>query len=128
MEKLSLDKLKELGSFSGAPVEKEVTWKQGDQEHTFTVFVRRLSYQEGKLEAEHYRKNKSDLMASRIASSILDEDGKPIFDIGDITGENDPERGPLNFSLTAALMNVINEVNNLGKNTSSPAKKNSGTN
>jgi len=128
MEKLSLDKLKELGSFSGAPVEKEVTWKQGDQEHTFTVFVRRLSYQEGKLEAEHYRKNKSDLMASRIASSILDEDGKPIFDIGDITGENDPERGPLNFSLTAALMNVINEVNNLGKTTSSQTKKNSGTN
>lgn len=128
METLSLDKLKELGSFSGAPVEKEVTWKQNGQEYKFTVFVRRLSYQEGKLEAEHYRKNKSDLMASRIASSILNEEGKPIFDIGDITGENDPERGPLNFSLTAALMNVINEVNNLGKTTSSQTKKNSGTN
>lgn len=127
METLSLDKLKELGSFSGAPVEKEVTWKQNGEEYKFTVFVRRLSYQEGKLEAEHYRKNKSDLMASRIASSILNEEGKPIFDIGDITGENDPERGPLNFSLTAALMNVINEVNNLGKATSSQTKKNSGT-
>ena len=41
---LSIDSLKEAGAFTGAPIEKEITWKQGDKELTATVYVRPLSY------------------------------------------------------------------------------------
>ncbi|HDY5476585.1 TPA: phage tail assembly chaperone family protein, TAC, partial [Pseudomonas aeruginosa] len=34
---LSIDSLKEAGAFTGAPIEKEITWKQGDKELTATV-------------------------------------------------------------------------------------------
>lgn len=29
---LSISSLKDMGAFTGAPVEKEIKWKQGDQE------------------------------------------------------------------------------------------------
>ena len=40
---LSIQSLKEAGAFTGAPVERTVTWKQGDKEFTATVYVRPLS-------------------------------------------------------------------------------------
>jgi hypothetical protein len=115
--KLTLDNLKQAGAFTGAPVEREITWKQGDQELTATVYVLPLSY----------RSAVSDLMASRghvdgaagrIAACICDEEGKPVFTPADITGEADPERGPLDGNLTVALLRVIGEVSGLGKTAS----------
>ena len=41
---LTLDNLKTMGAFTSAPVEREIKWKQGDEEYTATVFVRPLSY------------------------------------------------------------------------------------
>ncbi|MNE45132.1 hypothetical protein D3C80_1394040 [compost metagenome] len=58
---------------------------------------------------------KVDGVAGRIAASICDEDGKPVFTPGDITGEADPERGALDGNLTVALLSAIAEVNSLGK-------------
>ncbi|MCY1358808.1 Phage tail assembly chaperone, TAC [compost metagenome] len=54
-------------------------------------------------------------MAGRIAACICDQEGKPVFTPADITGEADPERGPLDGNLTMALLGVIGEVNGLGK-------------
>lgn len=42
--KLTLDALKTAGAFTGRPVEKEITWKQGVQEFTATVYVRPMGY------------------------------------------------------------------------------------
>lgn len=112
--KLTLDNLKQAGAFSGAPVEKEITWKQGDEELKSTVFVRRLSYNTAMSDiASHHAR--TDAAAGRIAASICDEEGKPVFTAGDITGEADPERGPLDHNLTMELLRVIGEVNRLGK-------------
>lgn len=69
---------------------------------------------------------KVDGVAGRIAASICDEQGKPIFTPADITGEADPERGALDGSLTVALLLAIQEVNDLGKTSSSAPKTNSG--
>ena len=111
---LSIDNLKQMGAFTGSPVEKEITWKQGGQELTATVFVRPLSYLSAKSDLLAMG-GKGDAVAGRIAASICDPEGKPVFTPEDITGEADPDRGPLDGSLAMALLAVIGEVNGLGK-------------
>ncbi|RZA49476.1 phage tail protein, partial [Enterobacter hormaechei] len=37
----------------------------------------------------------TDGVAGRIASSICDVEGHPVFTVADVTGEADPERGAL---------------------------------
>jgi hypothetical protein len=121
--KLTLENLKNSGAFTGRPVEKEITWKQGDSEFTATVYIRPMGYHtatSGILAIG----GKVDATAARIAASICDEDGKPVFTAADITGEADPGRGALDGSLTVALLLAIQEVNDLGK--SSTQKTNSG--
>lgn len=111
---LSIDGLRQMGAFTGAPVEKEINWKQGADDVTATVFVRRMSYHSAMSDI-NAATGKSDLIAGRIAACICDAEAKPIFTPADITGEADPDRGPLDGNLTMALLAVIAEVNGLGK-------------
>lgn len=122
---LSIAALKEVGAFTGAPVEREITWKQSDQEFTATVYVRPLSYHAAVADLAALA-GKGDAIAGRIAACICDAEGKPVFTPADITGEADPERGPLSAELTMALLNVIGEVSGLGKSPKSPKTTNSG--
>jgi len=126
--KLSLDSLQEMGAF--APVdltEETVTWRQDGEDVSATVFIKPLSYITAVSEMVASREN-TDALAARIAASICDESGDPVFSVGDITGEADPERGPLNHSLTMALLEAIGRANGLGKSKSrSGTKKKSGT-
>ncbi|HEY0290688.1 MAG TPA: phage tail assembly chaperone family protein, TAC [Pseudomonas sp.] len=124
---LSISGLKEMGAFTGRPVEREIKWLQGGNELTATVFVRPLGYRTAVNDVLSAT-GKVDSYAGRIAASICDESGRPVFTVDDITGDADPERGALDGSLTVALMMVIAEVNNLGKTTSSPTPTSSGTN
>jgi len=112
--KLSIDSLQKAGAFSGAPVEKTIKWQQGEKELEATVYVRPLSYRTAMSDIASYSA-KSDAAAGRIAASICDEKGEPVFSVADITGEADPERGPLSHDLTMELLRVIGEVNSLGK-------------
>lgn len=112
---LTLDNLKEMGAFTGAPVEKEIAWRKGDDEYTATVYVRRLSYKSAMSDLKAMKADDGDFGAGRIATCICDKEGKPIFTVADITGDADPDRGPLDGSLTLALLSVIGEVNELGK-------------
>ena len=123
--KLTLESLKNVGAFTGRPVEKEINWKQGDKEFTATVFVRPMGYQTATNDVMAMG-GKIDGVAGRIAASICDEDGKPVFTVADITGDADPERGSLDGALTIALLVAIREVNDLGKGSSSALKTNSG--
>ncbi|NHV95625.1 phage tail protein [Cronobacter sakazakii] len=120
--KLTLDSLKQAGAFTGRPVEKEIHWKQGDKELTATVYIRPLGYYTAMTDvmAAHGR---IDGVAGRIAASICDEEGKPVFTPADITGEADPERGALDGQLTLALLLAIQEVNDLGKTNSAEKTK-----
>jgi hypothetical protein len=115
---LSIDSLKQMGAFTGAPVQKEITWKKGDEEFTATVFVRPLSYIStvSDLTSAH---SKADPIAGRIAACICDADGKAVFTPDDINGQADPERGPLDGNLTMSLLAVIGEVNGLAGKTKS---------
>lgn len=132
---LSIKSLESSGAFTGAPVQKSITWTMGGKEHTATVYVRPLSYASTVVDLLARRDN-YDGIAGRIASSIVDSKGEPVFTIADITGEANPDRGPLDGNLTMALLSVIGEVNGLGKQTakapakrpSSPRSKKPGTN
>lgn len=111
---LTLEGLKEVGAFTGAPVEKSIKWKQGDKDLEATVYVRPLSYRSAVSDLAAMG-GKVDGVAGRIAACICDENGRPIFTAADITGEADPERGPLDGNLTMALLAVIGEVSSAGK-------------
>jgi len=113
---LTIENLRAAGAFTGAPVAKEITWTQGGEELTALVYVRKLSYRSAVNDLTAMR-GEGDMVAGRIASSICDEAGKPVFTMGDITGDADPERGALNNELTMALLAAIVEVNGLGKKT-----------
>ncbi len=123
--KLTLDELKKAGAFTGRPVEKEITWKQGEETLSATVYVRPMGYHTATSDVLALG-GKVDGVAGRIAASICDEEGKPVFTPADITGEADPERGSLDGALTIALLVAIQEVNDLGKSASSAQKMNSG--
>ena len=131
--KLSIDSLKDDGAFTGRPVVKQITWKQvkikttEEVEYKATVFVRPLGYHIATSDILAYG-GKVDGVAGRIAASICDENGKPVFTAADITGEADPERGALDGQLTVALLVAIQEVNNLGKTKPSAPKKKPGAN
>lgn len=115
---LNIENLQKAGAFTGAPVQREITWKQGKDSFTATVHVIRLSYRSAVSDLTSYN-GKKDAVAGRIAACIVDAKGNPVFTPEDITGEAKPERGPLDGNLTMALLQVIGEVNNLGKAKSS---------
>lgn len=124
---LSIDSLQKAGAFTGKPVKRSITWNQGDEEFTADVYVRRLSYSAAVEDAKALA-GSQDALAGRIAASICDENGAAVFTAGDITGDSNPERGPLDHALTMALLVVISEVNNFTKKpTASRKKKKSGT-
>lgn len=123
---LSIQSLVAQGSFTGRPVKKDISWKQGDTTHSATVFVRPLGYQSAVSDLISGA-GKQDGVAGRIAVSICDEDGSPVFTVGDITGTADPERGALDGNLSMALLTAIGEVNHLGKTASSQISTKSGT-
>jgi hypothetical protein len=107
---ISIDSLKTAGAFTGRPVEKEIEWNSGGEDRKATVYVRQLSYATAVADIVS-GVEKTDHIAARIAASICDADGHAIFTPGDITGDADPERGPLCSSLTIALLSAIGEVN-----------------
>ncbi|AHC81960.1 lambda gpG-like protein [Pseudomonas monteilii SB3078] len=136
--KLTLDSLKKTGSFTGRPVAKEITWRQGGETFTATVYVRPLGYQAAVSDVLAAG-GKQDNIAGRIAAAICDEEGNTVFTVLDITHgpldpaelAKDPEStkrlGALDGNLTVALMVAINEVTNMGKTPNSATSTSSGT-
>jgi hypothetical protein len=114
MMDLSIDSLKKAGAFTGAPVKKEIKWKIKGKLLVATVYVKPFSYDSAISDISAAQK-KEDPVAKRIADCICDKDGKAIFTPADITGEADAKRGALDGNLTLALLEVIGEVNGLGK-------------
>ena len=127
--KLTVDALQAAGAFAGPPVKREITWSSGGEERKADVYIRPLSYQSaiGDIRAIG---GDGDIAASRIANSVVDETGQPVFKISDITGVNEDGtpvmytdsdgeervRGGMCESLITALLILIGEVNSLGKN------------
>lgn len=123
---LTAENLASVAKFTGPPVEKEVTWEQDGDEITATVFIRRLGYEAAVSAIKSWIGNEEGI-AGRIAACTCDNNGNAIFSVGDITGDADPDRGPLEYNLVIALLAAINEVNQVPKERT-PSPKSSGMN
>lgn len=112
---LDINSLAGQGAFAPTELaEEEVTFHNGEEDITLTVFVRPLSYKTALSEIQAAREDK-DALAARIATSICGADGKPVFSADDVTGDADPERGPLSGELTMALLGAIGKASGVGK-------------
>jgi hypothetical protein len=121
---LDLQTLYKQGAFAGAPVKREITFEVNGESVTGEVWVRRMSYRSAVDDLKSVEGNE-DIVASRIASCIVDEEGNPLYQKSDVTGyyadgspvldEDGNERGGFIASLVMALLGAIGEVNGLGK-------------
>lgn len=122
---LDINNLASQGAFAPVEItEEQVTFNNGAEDVTLTVCIRPLSYKTALSEIKASQESQ-DALAARIAASICDAEGKPVFTVGDITGDSDPERGPLNSNLTMALLSAIGKASGLGKSKSRSATKTS---
>lgn len=101
--------LKSAQHFTGKPVKKTIKWEEAGEEYEADIYVRPLSYKVAISDIMSFAGN-TDSLPGRIEACICDENGDPILTADDVTGDADPERGPLGTSLTMALINAIREV------------------
>ena len=97
-------------------VKKEISFidlKTGET-HTADVYVKPLSYASAVQDILSAGANADQAIARRIAYSIRNDKGEPIFTEGQITGADNPA-GALSPTLTVELLRVIGEVSSLGK-------------
>lgn len=111
--KLTLEQIRTDG-FVGKPVLKTISWSLSGEPVELDVWVRRYSYASTVEELSALADQKS-VAAGRIAACICDEHGRAVFTAADVTGESNPERGPLDGNLVYALLVAISEVNSGGK-------------
>ncbi|TVL22736.1 hypothetical protein AYI92_03040 [Shewanella xiamenensis] len=126
---LSVANLLKTGSYSPAkPERREISWVNPEGVTcTAFVYIRKKSFATANIEANNYN-NGIDSLTSRIVSSVVDESGKPLFEIDDILGN--VAHGPICDSLGMALIGAINEVNGIGLKPDPetlPPTQNSGT-
>jgi hypothetical protein len=116
-KKLSLSELKSSGPcYVGKPVPVNVEWSVGDDDYEIDVFVRPFSYSTAVSDLESLRDpDAQSNTAKRIATSVVDESGNPVFSVGDITGDADPERGPMSSAMVMALLGAMGKANGMGK-------------
>lgn len=128
--KLTREAVKERGGHIGPPIKRKVEWTDGNTGELVEadVWVRRLSYYSLVTDSQHVTKqDKGGIIASRIATAIVDEEGWPIFTEGDILGIDDEGNptpdGPISSELAGNLYRLVHEVSKLGK---LPSPANSG--
>ena len=107
---LSIASLQAAGAFIAPPVKKEVTWHANGKAQTATVYVLQASFL-SLTQSWQAHDAGGDLAAQRIASSIVDKDGKPVFTVADIVGGPETGHGPLCAELSVVLLAAISEVN-----------------
>lgn len=138
---LTVDYLSKAGGFTGGPVKRQVTYhgvinpeavEKGEPPEfgdvVADVWIRPMSYHTAVKDVSAYQSG-ADIVAHRLAACVCHEDGSPVFQVSDITGVNDDgepvmvkgpdgnliERGPLNKTISDALMTLVSEVSGLGK-------------
>lgn len=110
---LSVASLIQSGSFAQAkPERREISWINPNGEtHKATVFIRKESFATAQAESSNLNRG-TDWLTARILGSVVNEQGKPLFEADDILGNE--AHGPICDSLGYALIGAINEVNGIG--------------
>lgn len=130
MQQLTVEMLKQAGAFAPTkPERREIKWINDSQDIIEAVIHVRKSSFITMIEESKSVSDSSYLMATRIASSVVTEQGQPVFTVDDLLGNED--HGPICQSLAIALLNAIYDVNGVGKKADpkpSSQPTNSGTN
>lgn len=126
---LSIAALAAAGAFAAPPVKKEIQWHSGGVLQKATVYVAHESYISVTQRWDAQNQG-VDITAQRIASCIVDKDGKPVFTVADVVGGPDTGHGALCAELAIVLLSAIGEVNKVPEGAlekKSTPRKNSGT-
>jgi len=111
---LNLKDLVAAGAFVSATqptVKREIVWHNVDGEpQKADIWVRLASYHTI-TNTWKAAEGTQEHLAARIATMVCDEEGAPIFTIGDVLGTADPSRGPICDTLFLALITAVNEAN-----------------
>ena len=126
---LSIAALAAAGAFAAPSVKKDIEWHSAAGIQKATVYVAHESYisvtQRWDAQEQGF-----DVTAQRIASCIVDKDGKPVFTVADIVGGAETGHGPLCAELAIVLLAAIGEVNKVPEGAlekKSTPRKSSGT-
>lgn len=112
----NLESLKQAGAFTKArAVEREISWVNDEgQEFKATIYVRPQSFVSAVALSSIMAKGVCpDTLTGEIVAGIVDKEGKPIFTVEDLAGND--EHGPICDGLGTALWFAIYEVNRLGE-------------
>ncbi|MBV4496375.1 phage tail assembly chaperone family protein, TAC [Pseudomonas sp. SWRI12] len=126
---LSIAALAAAGAFAAPPVKKEIQWHSGGKLQKATVYVAHESYISVTQRWDAQNQG-GDITAQRIASCIVDKDGKPVFTVADVVGGPDTGHGALCAELAIVLLAAIGEVNKVPEGAlekKSTPRKSSGT-
>jgi hypothetical protein len=126
---LSIAALAAAGAFAAPPVKKEIQWHAGGVLQKATVYVAHESYISVTQRWDAQNQG-VDITAQRIASCIVDKDGKPVFTVADVVGGLDTGHGALCAELAIVLLSAIGEVNKVPEGAlekKSTPRKGSGT-
>lgn len=126
---LSIAALAAAGAFAAPPVKKEIQWHSGGVLQKATVYVAHESYISVTQRWDAQNQG-VDITAQRIASCIVDKDGKPVFTVADVVGGPDTGHGALCAELAIVLLSAIGEVNKVPEGAmekKSTPRKSSGT-
>lgn len=126
---LSIAALAAAGAFAAPPVKKEIQWHSGGVLQKATVYVAHESYISVTQRWDAQNQG-GDITAQRIASCIVDKDGKPVFTVADVVGGPDTGHGALCAELAIVLLSAIGEVNKVPEGAlekKSTPRKSSGT-
>jgi hypothetical protein len=111
---LSINALKAAGAFVAAPVKKDIAWHADGKLQEATIYVRQDSFHTLTKRWEEQREG-ADATAIRIATSVCNEAGEPVFTIEDILGSEASGHGPLTAELTIVLLAAIQQANGVSK-------------
>lgn len=126
---LSIAALAAAGAFAAPSVKKEIQWHSGGVLQKATVYVAHESYI-SVTERWEAQDRGVDITAQRIASCIVDKDGKPVLTVADVVGGPETGHGPLCAELAIVLLSAIGEVNQVKEGAlekKSTPRKSSGT-
>jgi hypothetical protein len=111
---LSINALKAAGAFVAAPVMKDIAWHADGKLQKATIYVRQDSFHTLTKRWEEQREG-AEATAIRIAASVCNQAGEPVFTLEDILGSEASGHGPLTAELTIVLLAAIQQANGVGK-------------
>lgn len=111
MALLNIEMVQDSGSFVGKPVKQKIKWSVGDKEHSAEIYVKLSAYDTTIAEFQMQKQGGVDPMVSKIVTAVVDNKGKPIFDLKNVAGDPETGEGKMCASLFIALIGAINRAN-----------------